>query len=88
MSPFRRRRPLVRAAVVGGAAAYGGKKYGERKASGAAREAEEEERLSALEAHDAAAHSRLDELKTLADLRDTGALTEAEFETEKKKILG
>ena len=87
MSPFRRR-PLVRAAVVGGAAAYGGKKYGERKATEAAREAGEEERLSALESHEAATHSWLDELKMLADLRDTGALTEAEFEAEKKRVLG
>jgi hypothetical protein len=30
---------------------------------------------------------RLDRLKTLAALRDSGALTEAEFETEKRRIL-
>jgi Short C-terminal domain len=31
---------------------------------------------------------RLERLKTLAALRDSGALTEAEFETEKRRILG
>jgi hypothetical protein len=30
---------------------------------------------------------RLERLKTLAALRDSGALTEAEFETEKRRIL-
>jgi len=31
---------------------------------------------------------RLEQLKTLASLRDSGALTEAEFEEEKRRILG
>jgi hypothetical protein len=31
---------------------------------------------------------RLEQLKTLAGLRDSGALTEAEFEAEKRRILG
>jgi len=31
---------------------------------------------------------RIERLKTLAALRDSGALTEAEFETEKRRILG
>lgn len=31
---------------------------------------------------------RLEQLKTIAALRDTGALTEAEFEAEKRRILG
>ena len=30
---------------------------------------------------------RLERLKTLAAMRDSGALTEAEFETEKRRIL-
>ena len=30
----------------------------------------------------------LQQLKTLASLRDSGALTEAEFEAEKRRILG
>jgi hypothetical protein len=29
----------------------------------------------------------LEQLKTLASLRDSGALTEAEYETEKRRIL-
>ncbi|WP_322790548.1 SHOCT domain-containing protein [Mycolicibacterium helvum] len=31
---------------------------------------------------------RLDQLKTLAALRDSGALTQAEFDAEKRRILG
>ncbi len=31
--------------------------------------------------------AKLEQLKTLASLRDSGALTEAEFETEKRRIL-
>jgi hypothetical protein len=31
---------------------------------------------------------RLERLKTLAALRDSGALTEAEFDAEKRRILG
>jgi hypothetical protein len=31
--------------------------------------------------------SEIDKLKELADLRDRGALTEAEFEAEKSKLL-
>ncbi|MGU3654302.1 SHOCT domain-containing protein [Mycolicibacterium sp. A43C] len=31
---------------------------------------------------------RLENLKTLAALRDSGALTEAEFESEKRRLLG
>ncbi|WP_162465250.1 SHOCT domain-containing protein, partial [Mycolicibacterium sp. CBMA 295] len=31
---------------------------------------------------------RLEQLKTIASLRDTGALTESEFEAEKRRILG
>jgi hypothetical protein len=31
---------------------------------------------------------KIEQLKTLASLRDSGALTEAEFETEKRRILG
>ena len=31
---------------------------------------------------------RLEQLKTLAALRESGALTDAEFEAEKRRILG
>jgi hypothetical protein len=31
---------------------------------------------------------RLERLKTLASLRDSGALTEEEFQAEKRRILG
>ena len=74
MSPLRRRRPVRRAAVVGGAA-YAGKKYGERKGE------QKSPQPSGPE-------DPLERLKKLGELRDSGVLTEEEFEAEKNKILG
>jgi Short C-terminal domain len=37
---------------------------------------------------DDAGDDRLDQLQKLADLKEQGALTEKEFEAEKKKLLG
>lgn len=37
---------------------------------------------------DDAGDARLDQLQKLADLKERGALTEKEFEAEKKKLLG
>ena len=37
---------------------------------------------------DDAGDERLDQLQKLADLKERGALTEKEFEAEKKKLLG
>jgi hypothetical protein len=90
---FVRRRPLLRAAMVGGAAYYAGKRVQE----GQERDAEEEYRLQELEAQQAAAAPRasagamasdtIEQLKKLGELRDSGVLTEAEFEVQKQKLL-
>lgn len=95
---FMRRRPLMRAAMVGGAGYYAGKKT----AQGREREAEQEARLEQLESQQAppaapppaaappapAAGSdvvaQLTQLKTLAD---QGVLTQDEFEAAKQKLL-
>ena len=87
---FRRRRPLMRAAVVGGGAYVAGKKVAQRSAEQGQQENEQDERLATLEdqapattdppAQDApaAAPSMPDQLNQLADLHEKGALTDDE----------
>jgi hypothetical protein len=89
-----RRRPLARAAMVGGAAYYAGKS----RQRGQYREDEQEMRLEELEAQQAApaaapaasgptGDAAIEQLKELAQLKEQGILTEAEFEVQKQKLL-
>jgi hypothetical protein len=89
---FRRRRPLLRAAMVGGA----GYAAGKHMQSGRDTDAEQEERMAALESQQADAppagggamsDAAIEQLKQLAQLHDQGVLTDAEFETQKQKLL-
>jgi hypothetical protein len=90
---FMRRRPLARAAMVGGAAYYAGK----RRQDTMYREDEQEARLQDLEARQSVAtpaapsgpagEDAIERLKQLAELKDSGVLTDAEFEIQKQKIL-
>jgi hypothetical protein len=101
----RRRRPLMRAAVVGGAGYMAGKKV----ASGREAEAQQNARIDQLEqqqvapppaapappapppatpAPAAGGDDTVAQLKQLADLHSAGALTDAEFEAAKAKLLG
>jgi Short C-terminal domain len=94
---FRRRRPLMRAAVVGGTAYYAGKKVQQ----GREQDAETDARLKDLEAQQAApppaaaapaasgamSDAAIEQLKQLSQLKDQGILTEAEFEEQKHKLL-
>jgi lysozyme family protein len=92
--PFVRRRPLLRAAAVGGVA-YMGAKAGTRKAESQAQEQAEQQEPQpqpapppqASAATDAAS-DRISQLKQLADLKASGALTDEEFDREKQRILG
>ena len=82
-----RRRPLMRAAVVGGVA-YTASKAGARSAQNDAAE----QQAPPPEAAPAPASSGLtddsmNKLKELADLHTQGVLTDAEFEVQKEKIL-
>jgi hypothetical protein len=85
---FRRRRPVMRAAVVGGAAYHMGKKVQE----GNDAQAELEEMQAAPEAPEAAADgltsTDIEQLQQLAKLKDQGVLTQEEFDAQKQKILG
>ena len=99
---FRRRRPLMRAAVVGGGAYVAGKKVAQRSAEQGQgqQENEQDERLATPEdqapatpdppAQDApaAAPSMPDQLSQLAALHEQGALTDDEFATAKARLLG
>jgi Short C-terminal domain len=99
---FMRRRPLMRAAVVGGTAYYAGKKVQQ----GREQDAETEARLQQLEAEQAAGQQQayaappaaaagagglseesMEQLQKLAQLHEQGILTDAEFEVQKQKIL-
>jgi membrane protease subunit (stomatin/prohibitin family) len=87
----RRRRPLMRAAVVGGVAYHAGKRVQEGREEDYDRDA----RIAELEAQQAAqpapaAAPRTDmveQLQKLAELKDQGILTQAEFDAQKAKLL-
>jgi membrane protease subunit (stomatin/prohibitin family) len=87
---FRRRRPLMRAAMVGGAGYYAGKKIQEGREEDAYRD----ERMDQLEAQQASAQpaggmsdNSIEQLQKLGQLHEQGVLTDAEFEVQKQKIL-
>src|ERR1044072_3362834 len=100
---FRRRRPLMRAAMVGGVAYHAGKKVQQ----GREQDAETEARLQGLEARNQSAapvpaapppppppqpagglsNDVIEQLKQLAQLKDAGVLTQEEFDAQKQKLL-
>jgi hypothetical protein len=96
---FRRRRPLLRAAVVGGGAYVAGKRVAQRNADQEAQQAEQDARIGNLEqqqqvpgapppADDPAGGSSMgDQLTQLADLHQRGVLTDDEFAAAKAKLL-
>ncbi|TMM24408.1 MAG: SHOCT domain-containing protein [Actinobacteria bacterium] len=91
---MRRRRPLMRAAMVGGVAYHAGKKVQEGREEDYDRDA----RIAELEAQQAAnvpaaapAAPQVDmvgQLEKLAQLKDQGVLTQEEFDAQKQKLLG
>ena len=90
---FVRRRPLLRAAVVGGGAYMAGKRQAERSAQ----EAGQGARISDLEGPQgsSAAAAPVEDQPSLSDqfaqlnsLHEKGALTDAEFAAAKSRLLG
>jgi hypothetical protein len=91
---MRRRRPLMRAAMVGGVAYHAGKRIQEGREEDAYRDAQ----IAELQAQQAAAapppaaggmsDDTINQLKQLGELKDQGILTEEEFEAQKRKLLG
>jgi hypothetical protein len=93
---FMRRRPLMRAAVVGGAAYHIGKNV----QSGRDQDAQQDAEIQDMQAQQqyaqapaapagggAMSESAIDQLTKLAQLHDQGVLTDAEFEVQKQKLL-
>jgi hypothetical protein len=93
-----RRRPLLRAAVVGGGAYMAGKSVSRRQAEEDDREYDQEARISQLEAQQQVPPPRespapqsspmMDQLSQLARMHDAGALTDEEFAAAKARLLG
>ena len=95
---MRRRRPLLRAAVVGGGAYLAGKSAANRSAD----RADQEARISNLEATQQQAppvpepragqapadSDVLGQLTKLVEMHDSGALTDEEFSAAKARLLG
>jgi hypothetical protein len=100
---MRRRRPLLRAAMVGGAGYMAGK----HRAQSQEGEQGQDDRIAALEqqqappqqaapqqaapaqaAAPAGGGSIVDKLKELSDLKASGALNDAQFEQAKAQLLG
>jgi|SRR6478736_5943815 len=95
---FRRRRPLLRAAVVGGGAYMAGKHVARSQQEQAQMEGDQDQRISDLEQQQsyqqpppAAAPSQssamLDQLNQLAALHQQGVLTDEEFAAAKAKLF-
>jgi hypothetical protein len=96
---FMRRRPLMRAAVVGGGAYAAGRSMGRRAEQRDQGEDEQNERISDLEQQQAPVPAQqapaqatpspmLDQLNQLATLHQQGTLTDDEFTAAKAKLLG
>jgi putative oligomerization/nucleic acid binding protein len=91
---MRRRRPLMRAAMVGGTAYVAGKKVQEGREQDAARDAEiaqlqsQQASTAAPAASGGISDDTINQLKQLGELKEQGVLTEDEFEAQKQKLLG
>jgi hypothetical protein len=93
-----RRRPLLRAAVVGGTGYAAGRAAGRRAAEADSSDANQDQRPSYPEEQQAAPQlppqggggesSMMDQLSQLATLHQQGALTDEEFAAAKAKLLG
>ena len=95
---FARRRPLLRAAVVGGTAYAAGRHMGRQAEQRDYAEADQNQRIDQVEQQQQyappppqqapAGPSMYDQLQQLSTLHDQGALTDEEFAAAKAKLLG
>ena len=84
--PFRRRRPLLRAAAVGGVGYAAGKRGAKAAGEEPDPNAPADEQPEAAPAAPSADQS-MEQLTKLKELLDSGVLTQAEFDAQKQKIL-
>jgi len=89
---FARRRPLLRAAVVGGGAYVAGKKMGQRQGEQQGQEGQSGPSQASVPSQatssESAQQTVSDQLAKLSSLHQQGALNDAEFATAKAKLLG
>src|SRR5258706_16407225 len=97
---FRRRRPLLRAAVVGGGAYMAGKKVAQNSADRSAQEGGQGDRINDLEQQQGAPQQAAappppqpdtpisEQLKQLPSLHENGPLNDEEFAPAKKQFVG
>jgi len=86
---MRRRRPLMRAAMVGGVAYHAGKKVQEGRDDDYERDAQIQD-LQAQQAQGGGGgmtDNTIEQLGKLGQLHEQGVLTDAEFEVQKQKLL-
>jgi putative oligomerization/nucleic acid binding protein len=95
---MRRRRPLMRAAVVGGVAYHAGKKvqegrYEDEETQARLDQLEQQQQYAAQQApaqpqsSGGISDAAIEQLKKLSELKDAGVLTDVEFEEQKRKLL-
>jgi hypothetical protein len=91
---MRRRRPLMRAAMVGGVAYHAGKRVQEgreedydRDARIAQLDAQQAQPAPAAPAGGGMTDNTIEQLGKLGQLHEQGVLTDAEFEVQKQKLL-
>jgi membrane protease subunit (stomatin/prohibitin family) len=86
---MRRRRPLLRAAVVGGVAYKAGQNRANQQAAPQDYNAAQPQaqQPAAQPAQPVSGEDTVTQLTKLKDLLDAGVLTQAEFESQKQKIL-
>jgi Short C-terminal domain len=86
---LRRRRPLMRAAIVGGVAYHAGKRVQQGRDEDAYRDEVEGQQAPAQAPAPAGGLSEatIQQLQQLGQLKDQGVLTEDEFEQQKQKLL-
>ena len=75
---MRRRRPLLRATMVGGAAYH----------AGTSRQVAAPDPAAAPASAGGLSDAAIAQLKELAQLKEAGALTQAEFDAQKQQLLG
>jgi len=100
---MRRLRPLMRAAMVGGVAYHAGKKVQQGREEDAYRDQQIDDLQQQQQyqqqqpayapppppaPNQGISPEAMDQLKQLADLKSQGILTDEEFESQKRKILG
>jgi hypothetical protein len=87
---LRRRRPLLRTAMIGGAGYVAGKKMGQARDGGSQAGAADQQVAPSAPVDVPASgisDASIERLKQLGSLHDQGVLTDDEFNAEKQKVL-